>query len=243
MPAGGGRYAAQQAAGGGGGFNPADYGTVAFWYDPTQGVTDAGGGAVSAWADQSGNGRTLSQGTGASRPTTGTRTQNGLNVIDFDGTADRMTTSSFTQAEPWSVFLVWLSDTNAATRLAMTHLGTDGSSNYSGFGVTTDSGGSWYYSGFSGDTIGAGTADTNAHIMSYIIDSATLTLYEDGTQIATSGNTNGITGGICVGAFKDSSNFWNGWLGDIIGYSGALNDTNRDNLEAALGTRWGITVA
>ena len=55
------------------------------WLDASDAstITDAGGGAVSQWRDKSGFGRHMSQATALRRPTTGTRTQNGLNVIDF----------------------------------------------------------------------------------------------------------------------------------------------------------------
>ena len=42
-------------------------------------------GAVSSWADKSGNGRDVTQATPAAMPTTGANTQNGYNVLTFDG--------------------------------------------------------------------------------------------------------------------------------------------------------------
>lgn len=41
--------------------------------------------AVSQWTDKSANAYTFTQSTGSAKPTTGTRTQNGWNVLDFDG--------------------------------------------------------------------------------------------------------------------------------------------------------------
>lgn len=57
------------------------------WYDAsdTATITDAGSGAVSAWADKSSNNFDLSQATGGVRPTTGAATLNGLNVLTFAG--------------------------------------------------------------------------------------------------------------------------------------------------------------
>jgi hypothetical protein len=43
------------------------------------------GGSVSQWNDKSGNGNNATQGTGSAQPATGSTTQNGLNVLDFDG--------------------------------------------------------------------------------------------------------------------------------------------------------------
>lgn len=68
-------------------FSPTDIAALKTWHDAsdTATITDAGGGAVSAWADKSGNSRTFTQPTSARRPTTGVTTLNGLNVLDFAG--------------------------------------------------------------------------------------------------------------------------------------------------------------
>jgi hypothetical protein len=71
-------------------FSPLDL-SPDLWLDAadTATITESSG-AVSQWNDKSGNGRNFTQSTGAAQPTTGTRTQNGLNVLDFDGSADFM---------------------------------------------------------------------------------------------------------------------------------------------------------
>ena len=67
-------------------FSPLDL-SPALWLDASDETTlsGPGGGAVSTWSDKSGNGYDLTQNTSANQPTSGTRTINGLNVIDFDG--------------------------------------------------------------------------------------------------------------------------------------------------------------
>lgn len=58
----------------------------ALWLDASDTTTiTESGGAVSQWNDKSGNSRNFTQAVGISQPTTGTRTLNGLNVLDFDG--------------------------------------------------------------------------------------------------------------------------------------------------------------
>jgi hypothetical protein len=65
------------------------------WYDASDPLTiTSSGSAVSQWNDKSGKGQHLTQGTGAAQPKTGTRTLNGLNVLDCDG-GDSMTRSGF----------------------------------------------------------------------------------------------------------------------------------------------------
>lgn len=55
-------------------------------------------GAVSEWRDKSGNGYAFTQATSTSQPTTGSTTQNGLNVLSFDGT-NRFLTSTALSSE------------------------------------------------------------------------------------------------------------------------------------------------
>lgn len=57
-----------------------------YWIRADLGVTDAGSGAVSAWADQSGNGHTLAQATGANRPTQVASVINGQTIVRFGPT-------------------------------------------------------------------------------------------------------------------------------------------------------------
>lgn len=76
-------------------WTPANIATVVGWYDAsdTATITETGG-AVSQWDDKSGNGLNLSQGEGTRQPLTGTVSMNGVNALKFDGSNDRMATSS-----------------------------------------------------------------------------------------------------------------------------------------------------
>lgn len=78
---------------------PSQIGSVAAWYRYGQGITQAGGFA-SAWADQSGNGRNLTQGTGAAQPAV-----NADGSLLFNGTSHFMQ-ASFTLEQPTTVCML-----------------------------------------------------------------------------------------------------------------------------------------
>ena len=61
-------------------------GKLSFWFDANDSSTlVSAAGVVSQWNDKSGNNHNLSQDTNSSKPTTNAHTQNGLNVVHFDG--------------------------------------------------------------------------------------------------------------------------------------------------------------
>jgi hypothetical protein len=76
-------------------FTPGADANLIGWWDAADAATiTVGTGGVSAWADKAG-GAALTQSNLAWRPQTGTRSLNGLNVLDFDGTRFLHATRSF----------------------------------------------------------------------------------------------------------------------------------------------------
>lgn len=70
----------------------------ALWLDASDTATiTSSGGSVSQWDDKSGNNHHVTQSTAGAKPTTGSATQNGLNVLSFDG-GDRLS-----WATPWVI--------------------------------------------------------------------------------------------------------------------------------------------
>jgi len=71
------------------------------WLDAADTSTiSVSGNAVTQWTDKSANAYAFTQGTAGSRPSSGTRTVNGRNVIDFDGTDDAL--GSTATASTWT---------------------------------------------------------------------------------------------------------------------------------------------
>ena len=62
---------------------PTDIGGCVFWVRPDLGVTKDGSNLISLWADQSGNGNNVAQGTAAMKPTWVDNQLNGYPVISF----------------------------------------------------------------------------------------------------------------------------------------------------------------
>lgn len=103
-------------------FSPLNLPNLKAWYDAADTATITGGSAVSQWNDKSGNGYHLTQSTATKKPSSGTRTLNSKNVIDFDGTNDILSAST---ASDWTfmnnsggctVFFVYMLDSNSGAR-------------------------------------------------------------------------------------------------------------------------------
>ncbi len=66
-------------------FTPSDDISLLAWHDASDASTLTGAPEVSAWADKVSGGDDLVQSFTSNRPTTGLRSQNGLNTVDFGG--------------------------------------------------------------------------------------------------------------------------------------------------------------
>jgi hypothetical protein len=89
-------------------FSPLSLPNLKAWYDAADTSSITGGSAVSQWNDKSGNGYHLTQSTSTKRPSSGTRSLNSKNVVDFDGTNDVLAAST---ASDWT----FLNNSGAST--------------------------------------------------------------------------------------------------------------------------------
>lgn len=119
-------------------WNAAAVGSLVRWYKGSAGVT-ATLHRVSSWADQSGAGATLSQGTAISQPTRCKAALNGWDGLYFDGVDDFMTSSGapVTGAGARTLIMVvaWGASTNDIPNTRpMCHWGT--TSNFQAYGMS-----------------------------------------------------------------------------------------------------------
>lgn len=108
-------------------WSPLNLPNLKAWYDAADTASISGGSAVNQWNDKSTNGYHLSQSTATYKPSSGTRTLNSKNVIDFDGTNDFLQAASATN---------WTFLNNSGASTAFYVLVMDDNSKNSGFADT-----------------------------------------------------------------------------------------------------------
>jgi hypothetical protein len=112
-------------------FRPSDLLGLELWLDASDASTITSSGSpatVSQWDDKSGNGRNVTQGTAANQPTTGSTTQNGLNVLVFDGSNDSLASANGAlQLADLTAFCVARSQTASRTICGVSHATTHSS--------------------------------------------------------------------------------------------------------------------
>lgn len=218
------------------GFNPLTLSPV-LWLDSTDAATlVASGNSLTAWMDKSGNNYHASQTTGANKPQTGTRTHNGLNVVDFNNANSQyMVTPAFSSAlaQPNTIYCVGKYDVVSSYYLV------DGIS---------DSARHFLFQSSGNDAISAGTtlagsaSNANPHILGGFYNTTSSALRRDGIQIASgTAGTQNLTG-LTIGARRFISNFLDGWIGVILVFDRLLNAEEIAYLEAGLSAQWGISV-
>jgi hypothetical protein len=197
------------------------------------------GGFVSQWNDKSGNGRHVSQAIGTSQPITGTTTQNGLNVIVFDGTNDILTVS------PGGTFSRFFTYAFVATPSTETN---DWLFEIQGNGqwavITKFSSRAYEYfeasNGSARFTLGATTlTGYNTGIVSHQGNYVTSLVNGAPSGSATNGGTTDMTlGTIKVGGFSTSLNNASTNFAELLYFNRALANQDLQNLSNYLRQKW-----
>lgn len=231
----------EETAGGGGGWTPADFGAdLGAWYESSDSANyTAVSNNVSVWDDLSGNGNDLTQNTAGDRPGTGARTQNSLNVFDFDGTEFFDALNISDESQPITFALVLASDhVDNANRQAIGNVAGDGPTIY----VEGD-----LYKYYAGTIRSSGVTETTAAriIVASFHSVFGSYLRIDGVERTTSSpGTAGLTvlsvGCDLVGGAGSEQGFWDGWIGELIVISDLVTGTNLTLLETYLNAKWAV---
>ena len=224
---------------------------LGLWLKADTGVTLNGSG-VAQWADQSGNGNNATQSVAAGQPTLVSGAINGLPAVSFNGTGQDMQFNlTLNGLTGMTIFMV---NANGASYTG----GGDKVYNCPIFWDETADWGTVHLSPFEQSVtweFGTGQADnlnsytrpasigTAFTLTDVVKNGATENLYVLGTLVSTqTGKLTAIantqsTGNLGVGYLNTH---WNGQIAEVIVYTVALTDAQRQQVEQYLETRYGL---
>ena len=224
------------------GFNPKTLPGLLVWMDASDSSTYTLATGVSEWRDKSGNGRSFTQGTGNNQPIISSVTQNGKALLEFDGTNDRLqATGNFLQIASCTLFAAYRRTAGAYGGIISSCGNSD---NSPGILIDVSRGAVRGYANVGYEAVGAADA---FHIVSGTVTSGAVVTFTNGTQVATSA-ASGTLGvdqtTTSIGTYRQAaSNYFGGYIGEILAWNRVLSTTERQTVERWLGKRWGVAVA
>jgi hypothetical protein len=228
-----------------GGFNPKRLSGLAAWYDASvlSSVTITSG-FVSGWSDLSGGGLSLTQGTEANRP--GTGTLNGRQSVSFDGSNDFLANAGVPAGWLFGTFFVALAANSGGNLVTANVPSTTRrmSIGYSAVGNefrTESRNASNATTGRSG-----GERTGSAQVLAYTFDGSSTAALRVSGQSQSGPTTFGGSGddGITIGARVTSGSptqTFNAEVGEFIIYNRVLSASEIGTVEQYLERKWGAT--
>lgn len=227
----------KHAAASGAGFSPDTIPDMVLWLDASDISTIVQiAGSVSQWSDKSGNANHATQSVAASQPISGTRTINGCNALDFDGSNDYFdlpsSLYSLTEGEN-HVFIVFNRDTLAAEHYPFWG---NGGSNAWGFKLPSEISVQQgrHGTGFRNTGI---ISDHNEHILEAHRQGIVHVLLDNNNPGF--GNANSFTlSNLYVGR-RMSGMMHNGMIAEVLVYRRSLSPSERQDVFDYLQEKWG----
>jgi hypothetical protein len=242
-------------------FQPTQLSNCVLWLDAADKTTlftdsagtsrvSTSGQIVACWKDKSVSKNNASN--TSIQPTASYNAQNGLSVLNFDGTQYlTLSTSTLPTGSTQCSFFFVTRTTRNATQVFFTYGADPNATNRNPQFYYTDSPNPGNVAILSTDTYGAGgLADNTNYQNAYVITSCTFTsvnaAWDNGG--AFSGGTTNISlntgtgwASIGVGRVTSTPNFYlTGQIAEIIVYSRPLSTTERQNIEGYLAWKWGL---
>lgn len=234
-------------------FSPLSISGLVGWWDASDTATiTASSGSVSQLDDKSGNGYHLTQATGVKQPTTGTRTINSLNALDFVSASSpslKRTGISSVGGNAHTFFAVARADSaGAVPYMRVLTLNTTGGNDYDNatsisaiLRTNTNAEFCSYYNNAQRQTVAG--ADDAAHIVAVVRNGDTITGWVDGgsgTSATGLGTTALAINQIWMGNYPIENAGWDGIIGEVIWYNSALGTTDRESVRDYLNSKWAV---
>jgi hypothetical protein len=214
-------------------FAPTDISGLQAWYRSDLGITKDGSDLVATWADQSGNGRDLTEAT--NKPLWVASLINGHAALRFDGTNDQLTTAAFSVAQPLTFFVVVkeVGSTNGDRMLA---LGTALASP----NLVQRAGPSLQIQADSADGASVASDTTSYHYYKVIFNGTSSVISKDGGSNQTDVD-NFTTGLTLLRLGSDGfSDFSNVEFAEFFLYSSSISGADLTNVNTYLAARYGL---
>ena len=217
-------------------WTPASLPSLAAWYRADLGVTESGGN-VTAWADQSGNGRDLSGGSPDLEATGG---PNSTPTISFvAGNSDKLTCTFSSMSHPLHLFAVMRAITTSGVAGLLTG-GAIGQRFHD-----TQSPSPLVY--FGGSTLQPGvgwTDDSNHHLWEYRVNGTSSSVIRGATTMIGTGTSPGTSGltGITVGQLL-TQGYGSLKLAELILCNVDISGGDLTSLRSYVNTRYGLTTS
>lgn len=224
-------------------FSPASITGLALWLDASDATTiTETSGQVSTWQDKSGNDYHATQQTANNRPTlydgnSNPALLNGRQALFFDGTNDTLRTPTFARSQPLTAFFACKNFLNTP----LTGFVLDGGDGQRvAFYLVNQTFRIYRIYAGSAESPNSGMQGSDTVIATAVYNGNSSRLRIRGVQ-QFSGNfgSNGIDDGVYIGSADGTQAFFDGVIGEVLIYSGALATADIEATEAYLTARWG----
>lgn len=230
-------------------FNPKSISGMLCWLDGADpngtGVIPVAGSSIATWVDKSGYGYNFTQSTAGSQPTYSAMS-NGMYALNL-ATSKSINNSTIQFPTNYTIFAVGYTTLNNSgngyIRLfsgnpdAYLFFGAGGSNN-TNFATFTGNGTAW-------NDINTNTPTTSIAslcLMGITTNNTSTGLipYVNGTALTAKNGTNASFTGLFIGRHVDSTQFWNGYVAEVLIYNSVLTLSQRQQVEGYLAWKWGI---
>ena len=191
--------------------------------------------AVSQWSDKSGNGIHATQSTASRKPTFNSTGTNGKSVIDFDGSSDFLNASGLSITQSYTFALVAKTNNNSTGRDFL----FDGVGNNRSIIALDNSGKVQMWATSWGNT--NLNTPSGYFVMTAVFNSSSSSLSLNGTSVTgLNTGTSNLSGGIRIGAHKDTSDFLKGSIAEFFILDETSNANTIAKVEGYLAHKWGL---